>query len=188
MVAESDSGQLIRSLVRVPGSGWNQQVAGSTISDLGRLSNAAASVPVSRILPRDLSNPVCLKRPLPKSLAENNGQQPSPPPPQPQPQPQLQPATKRARVVYMTPANVMSHAGRIVPVSTSIGPVLFLPLQPQTVNSPPLTLSQSAVHQLIEERNSLRRQNMMLSQYCLRFHQVMEAAKKRRLAKNNLCK
>ena len=180
MVAESDSGQLIRSLVRVPGSGWNQQLAGQITLDLSRLSTKA---PVSQILPRDLLYSVCRKRPLPKSSAENNGQQPPP-----QPQPHLQPATKRARVVYMTPADVMSHAGRIVPVSTSIGPVLFLPLQPQTVNSPPLALSQSAVHQLIEERNSLRRQNMILSQYCLRFHQVMEAAKKRSLAKNNLCK
>ncbi|KAG7167953.1 putative protein TPRXL isoform X2 [Homarus americanus] len=50
MVAPHDTGDLVRSLVRVPGSGSDRS-AGSVCCDLARASTLAASVPVSTTLP-----------------------------------------------------------------------------------------------------------------------------------------
>ena len=50
MVAPHNTGDLIRSLIRVPGSGLDK-TAGSEFLDLGRTSSLAARVPVPRTLP-----------------------------------------------------------------------------------------------------------------------------------------
>ena len=60
MVAPRDEGDLVRSLVRVPGSGKNI-TADTSMMDLGRVSSMAASVPIS---------------PLPDALRRRNQQQP----------------------------------------------------------------------------------------------------------------
>lgn len=54
MVAPHDTGDLVRSLVRVPGSG-SDRAAGSVCFDLGRTSTLAAAVPVSLELPSALT-------------------------------------------------------------------------------------------------------------------------------------
>ena len=51
MVNPYDSGDLVRSLVRVVGSGFNYQEAGTKILNLAKVSSLAASVPISLTLP-----------------------------------------------------------------------------------------------------------------------------------------
>ena len=53
MVVPHDTGDLVRSLVRVPGSGSNLS-AGSECLNLGRVSNLAASVNIPSTLPPEL--------------------------------------------------------------------------------------------------------------------------------------
>lgn len=50
MVASFNEGQLTRSLVRVPNSGWDR-TAGSFVEDLSRVSSAAGMAPIPRNLP-----------------------------------------------------------------------------------------------------------------------------------------
>lgn len=56
MVVPHSTGQLVRSLVRIPGSGANRE-ANPTCLDLSNVSSLAATVPVSRTLPSALLSP-----------------------------------------------------------------------------------------------------------------------------------
>lgn len=201
MVAPHDTGDLVRSLVRVPGSG-SDRTAGSECLDLARASSLAASVPVPQSLPPALATPRVVQRPhasrneklggqvgvaagilqasgaasnssedrkrslsqVSSSSGNANGETNS--------------APKRARLVYMTPQQVMSQANRVVPLSTPAGPVLFLASQPQTPNSPPITLSEASIAQLIQERNSLRQENLALQQRLSLFQQLFKDKKR----------
>lgn len=70
MVAPSDTGALVRSLVRVPGSGSDSS-AGSVCCDLARASTLAASVPVNPTLPAALTS----NRPSQQSVAAKSPHQ-----------------------------------------------------------------------------------------------------------------
>ena len=211
MVASYDTGDLVRSLVRVPGSG-SDRTAGSECLDLARASSLAASVPVPMTLPAALATPKIIRvsphtsvneklesqvgaavaatatataaaagiiaaaaaaakpdrkrqRPLDSSEAGNSTGESAP-------------VTKRARIVYMTPQQVMSQASRLVSVSTPVGPVLFLPLQAQTQSSPPLALNEASLSQLIQQRNNLRQENQDLQQRLSLFQQLFKDKKR----------
>ena len=66
MVGPVDTGELVRSLVRIPGSG-HVRSAGTICLDLARVSTLAASVPVPQTLPPAL---VSHKQPPPQNAAD----------------------------------------------------------------------------------------------------------------------
>ena len=74
MVAGHVQGDLIRSLVRIPGSGWDTLMISVTL-DLGKMSDLVATIPVPSQLPQALigsRNPVAPKRihlPPPKRVS-----------------------------------------------------------------------------------------------------------------------
>ena len=192
MVAPHDTGDLVRSLVRVPGSG-SDRTAGSECLDLARASSLAASVPVPSTLPPALATPKVTpppakkldnqgvaagilpkssdsesrKRQLPESSSatEGNSAGTSPPP-------------KRARIVYMTPQELQSHASRVVPLNTPNGTVLFLAAEPRTANSPPINLSKASLAELIKERDNLRKENQELQKRLALFQQLFRDKKR----------
>ena len=82
MVAGHVQGDLIRSLVRIPGSGWDTLMISVTL-DLGKMSDLAATIRVPSQLPQALigsriqRNPVAPKRIHPEE--EDDDDKPPPP-------------------------------------------------------------------------------------------------------------
>ena len=195
MVVPYDTGDIIRSLVRVPGSG-SDRTAGSECLDLARVSSLAASVRVEPTLPAALATPkiIIRKSHHTSSLNEKLGSQvgtaagiikEAKPSGSGDHKRERQtgdlsaPVTKRARIVYMTPQQVMSQANRLVPISTPVGPILFLPLQAQMQNqTPPLSLNEASLSQLIQERNNLRQENRNLQERLSLFQQLFKDKKR----------
>ena len=195
MVAPHDTGDLVRSLVRVPGSG-SDRTAGSECLDLARASSLAASVPVPSTLPPTLVTPKVTPPPpppvnklgsqegvaagiLPRSSGTEGRKR------------QLDGSSeasdtsaptvlpKRARVVYMTPQELQNNASRVVPVNTPAGPVLFLAAQPRSETSPPIRFDQATLADLVRERDNLRQENQELQRRLTLFQQLFKD--KRRL-------
>lgn len=201
MVAPHETGDLVRSLVRVPGSGSDRS-AGSECLDLARASTLAASVPVPKTLPAALASPKVPQQSKNEKLvgqtgpaadvlggnsssangrSNTNGDRKRQRPEEPAETGNFSSessAPKRPRIVYMTPEQVLSHASRMVSVSTAAGPLLFLPLQPSTSNSPPSSLREASVSQLIQERNTLRQENQVLQQQLALFQQLFKDKKR----------
>lgn len=220
MVAPHDTGDLVRSLVRVPGSGYNR-TAGSVCFDLGRTSTLAATVPVSPVLPPALTGPrtaqsagpsISQKHQLnassklgsnigvnsgilktgaaiPSSTVATSRKRPCPQEPSVENTSPVnaessatgsrQPitmegllASKRARIVCLTPQQVAEHSRNIVQVSTPSGPMLFLPLPQQLLANTPVGLTPATIAQLLQERNNLRQENQVLQQQLSLFQQL----------------
>ena len=213
MVAPHNNGELLRSLVRVPGSGSNQELDCEPL-DLGRVSTLAATVqvkPIPRCLqtrkrssPTDLTPkqnsafgilhqtttiilpPGAPRSPLTGSLSSSSETSVIPagdphrtvhaggsarvPSVKRKLSPNSTPPPKMARFVYMTPQQVISQAGNLVPVSTPVGPVLFLPLHPE-VHTPSPSLGISLA-ELIRDRDTIRQENVKLKQIVSLFQQL----------------
>lgn len=193
MVGPADTGELVRSLVRIPGSGYDKS-AGSACLDLARVSTLAASVPVPQTLPPAL---VSQKQPPPQNVTDQTklgsktgaaiGALPKTLPVVPssrgrkrscaeeaatgsarssaassQSSGQSQPV-KRTRIVYMT-AEQLARCPNVSTVNTPSGPIFCMSLQSTSSNSPAPSISQDSLSQLLNERNSLRQQNVQLQQ------------------------
>lgn len=194
MVGPVDTGELVRSLVRIPGSGYDKS-AGSSCLDLARVSTLAASVPVPQTLPPALvskrlaqpqsvssqaklgSNTGAAIGALPSTFtvgpnsrgrkrscaeeASTGSARSSAAPAQSSGQ---SPPVKRTRIVYMT-AEQLTRCPNVLTVNTPSGPILCLSLQSPSSSNPSATpISQENLSQLVNERNSLRQQNLQLQQ------------------------
>ena len=182
MVAQHNPGYLVRSLVRVPGSGYNR-MAGSESLDLSRASSLAASVRVPQTLPAALVTPKIIKQvhaSVNEKLGSGFGVAAGILPSNPSGSgdrkrkhsrdtsegsystPELSLLPKRARLVYMTPQQIISMASRLVNIPTPAGSPLYLPLQNQEPSAPPLSFDEASTVQLIRESNNLRQVNQEL--------------------------
>ncbi|XP_066948203.1 uncharacterized protein [Macrobrachium rosenbergii] len=184
MVAPHDTGDLVRSLVRVPGSGSNR-AAGSECLDLGRASSLAASVPVPTTLPPALATPKVVRQTPPSvdklgsQVGVEAGILPAKPEDRKRQRSEELPGSdseasvpKRPRIFALTQASpvVSAQAGQFVVVS----------LQPQTSSPPSINFSGAAsLSQLIKERDNLRKENQELQKRLSLFHQLFKD--KRRL-------
>ena len=179
MVAPHNTGgDISRSLVRVPGSGYDFS-AGSECLNLARASYLAASVPIPSTLPPALVTRKMMtlspvnqegitagilprKRQLSESssfLGTNSR------------------APKRIRIVYMTPQELQDHASRIVPMDTPLGPFLFLTAQPKSETSPSPSPS-TTLSDLIKQRDNLRQENQELQRRLILFQQLFKDKKR----------
>ncbi|XP_063601308.1 uncharacterized protein LOC134785305 isoform X2 [Penaeus indicus] len=190
MVGPVDTGELVRSLVRIPGSGHDKS-AGSVCLDLARVSTLAASVPVPQTLPPAL---LSQKQPppqdqtklgsktgaaigaLPRTLtllpnsrgrkrscaeeAATSSARSSAASSQSSGQ---SPPVKRTRIVYMT-AEQLARCPNVSTVNTPSGPIFCMSLQSTSSNSPAPSISQDSLSQLLNDRNNLRQQNVQLQQ------------------------
>nr|BDT63583.1 MAG: hypothetical protein [Pasiphaea japonica whispovirus] len=185
MVAPHENGNLVRSLVRVPGSG-SDMTAGSEYLDLARTSSLAASVRIPQSLPaalttRRIPRPhVSLNDKLGGQVGTATGILTATDDPRHThfkdfsasggaANINCNPPRKRARLVYMTPQQVINQANRMVSVVSPVEHVLLLPMQPQTSQTSytpnsPISLTRASLAQLIQERNNLRQENQMLRQ------------------------
>lgn len=183
MVAPHDTGDLVRSLVRVPGSGSNRS-AGSECLDLGRASSLAASVPVPTTLPPALAMPTVVgptnsseNKKLGSQVGVTAGILPT----------KLANAEHRKRQRSQEtsedgsnsssakkPRIYTFHQAVSVPAS---GSVVLLALQPQTSSQPSVNLATS-LSQLIQERDNLRRENQELQNRLALFQQLFRDKKR----------
>ena len=208
MVAPHDTGDLVRSLIRVPGSGTDR-AAGAQWLDLARASSLAASVPVPQTLPPALANLNASLPPALTSVSEKlvmaNGvdvgivdetevnpsnRKRSSPSDAATPTTNTTnttttttpTVTKRARVMYMTKEQILSLAGRIVPVDTPNGPILVLQGLQAAAGSGQGNLkgnlSGASVSQLIQERDNLREENQRLQHRLNLFQQLFKDKKR----------
>ncbi|XP_027214724.2 uncharacterized protein [Penaeus vannamei] len=186
MVGPVDTGELVRSLVRIPGSGHDRS-AGSTCLDLARVSTLAASVPVPQTLPPAL---MPHKQPPPQyavdrtklgsntgaaigALLPNRGRKrscaeeastasarSSAASSQSSGQ---SPPVKRTRIVYMT-AEQLARCPNVSTINTPSGPIFCMSLRSTSSTTPAPAISQDNLSQLLNERNNLRQQNVQLQQ------------------------
>ncbi|XP_068209794.1 uncharacterized protein [Palaemon carinicauda] len=189
MVAPHDTGDLVRSLVRVPGSGSNR-AAGSECLDLGRASSLAASVPVPTALPPALANPKTLKQasasvskklgsevgatagilPTRPTVTEDRKRQRS----QESPEDNGESSHSKRPRVY-----TVSQGSHMVPVPTTVGSVVVVSVQPQTSSSPSVNVTEAAsLSQLIQERDNLRQENRELQKRLILFQQLFKDKKR----------
>ncbi|XP_047479514.1 uncharacterized protein LOC125032433 isoform X2 [Penaeus chinensis] len=192
MVGPVDTGELVRSLVRIPGSGYDKS-AGSACLDLARVSTLAASVPVPQTLPpalmsqrqppQNLTDQTKLgskagaaigafprtltlvpnsrgrKRSCAEEAATGSARSSAA---SSQSSGQSLPV-KRTRIVYMT-AEQLARCPNVSTVNTPSGPIFCMSLQSTSSNSPAPSISQDSLPQLLNERNTLRQQNVQLQQ------------------------
>ncbi|KAK7068133.1 hypothetical protein SK128_024287 [Halocaridina rubra] len=180
MVAPHETGALVRSLVRVPGSGSDRN-AGSDCLDLARVSTLAAAIPVPKTLPAALASAKAPPKPL-ESRNEKLIGKTAPVSGDGDRKRSLESSpvsmTKRTRLVYMTPEQVMNNANRIVTMSTASGPVLFMPLQAPSPSTSQPSVSEATITQLVQERNNLMQENQMLQRQLLLFQQLFKDKKR----------
>ena len=198
MVAPHEIGDLVRSLVRVPGSGFDYRTAGSQCLDLARASSLAASVPVPSTLPPALVTPTPPKRStttttsaavklgsqdgvtagiLPRIESTTDVHANDTTVSEPSPNAAFS-IPKRAKIVRMTREELSNNASRIVPLNTPAGPVLFLSAQPLSETSPPIHLDQLSLSELIKHRDELKRENEELRRRLILFRQLFKDKKR----------
>ena len=173
MVAPHDVGDLVRSLVRVPGSGSEYPTAGSECLDLARASSLAASVVVPTTLPPALATPK-VTPPAPSSSINkfitqegiNAGIS------------KITPVPKKVRIVKMTPQELQNNASRIMPINSPAGPVLYMTAKPQSETSPPVSLDKASLSVLMRERDNLKRENKELQRRLSLFQQLFKDKKR----------
>ena len=202
MVAPHDTGDLVRSLVRVPGSGFDYQTAGSKCLDLARASSLAASVPVPATLPSALATPVvknkeASSRTSAVKLGSQDGVTAGILPrtagstvttttttmnkrvlDDADDTSSVEPIPKRGRIVFMTPEELSKNASRVVPLNTPAGPVLLLTAQPASEISRPIRLDQLTLSELIKEKEKLKRENAELKRRLNLFGQLFKDKKR----------
>ena len=178
MVAEHDIGELQRSLIRVPGSGYNYLSDGTRLLNLGVTSGIAAAIPFI---------------PLPAAL--NNTPVSPPPPPPPPPMNNklmnldaairagiishddgtLKIENKKYKIIMMTPDELQKNTTRLVPIVTPYGNVLKLT---KSLPSESLPSSQSSekksLMELIHNVNVLKRDNEILQKRLSVFQQLFK--------------
>ena len=100
MVAPHDNGELVRSLVRIPGSGSGRK-SGAEYLNLARVSSLAATVNVPSTLPSTLTT---------RRVADADASSSSPPPP-PQPTKKLENATTQSSIgiIHQSTVDVVSR-------------------------------------------------------------------------------
>ena len=189
MVAPHNTGDLVRSLVRVPGSG-TEKSAGSECLDLSKVSSLAASVRVPQTLPPALATPKILQPQQLKSVNEkleteqglNAGiSRKRPCPSDSPPSPHADNSTtishtniaKKVRIQYMTKEEILNQPGTVVPINTPTGPILYL-INPQTPTNVHHTLTSATLTQLITERDELREKNRQMQQRLNLFLQLFK--------------
>ena len=191
MVAPHNTGDLVRSLVRVPGSG-TEKSAGSECLDLSKVSSLAASVRVPQTLPPALATPKILQPQQLKSVNEkleteqgvNAGisrKRPCPSDSPPSSHADNSTTTSHTniakkvriqyRVQYMTKEEILNQPGTVVPMNTPAGPILYL--RPHTTNVHP-NLTNATLTQLIAERDRLREENRQMQQRLNLFQQLFK--------------
>ena len=194
MVAPHNTGDLVRSLVRVPGSG-TEKSAGSECLDLSKVSSLAASVRVPQTLPPVLATPKILQPQQLKSVNEkleteqglnagiitNNNSRKRPCPSDSPPSPHADNSTtishtniaKKVRIQYMTKEEILNQPGTVVPINTPTGPILYL-INPQTPTNVHHTLTSAKLTQIINERDGLREENRQMRQRLNLFLQLFK--------------
>lgn len=186
MVAPHDTGDLVRSLVRVPGSGSNR-AAGSECLDLGRASSLAASVPVPTTLPAALTTLKVIRQPpasVSKKLGGHVGAKagilPTKPEDRKRQLSEVSPGSEAAAPKRPRLLTVRQASPLVVPGQPVIGPVMVVSLQPQTPPSTPtINFSGStSLSQLIQERDILRKENQELQKRLSLFHQLFKDKKR----------
>ena len=181
MVAPHDTGELVRSLVRVPGSGYDYEKVGSKSLDLGRASSLAALVSVP---------------PLPAVL--NNTPVSPPPPPMNNQKLQDKESAVRAgiigsggggpskivvnnkvyKVIMMTPAELQKNAKRLVPIFTPQGNFLSLTAQSLPSENLPSRSKKPSLQELIHSVNMLKQENKILEKRLCLFQQLFKDKKR----------
>ena len=164
MVLPFDRGELVRSLVRVPGSGTDKK-AGSECLDLSKVSSLVAAIRTPSELPPALISPKVNPPPPPSKMVADEvvaagiipkqwlGKRPSPSLPNDVP-------PKKARLIFMTVEEVKNNASRITVANTSSGPILSM--KSTTPISPPLDLTQVSLADLNKELDRLRQERKEL--------------------------
>lgn len=193
MVAPHDTGDLVRSLVRVPGSGRDRTMA-SVCCDLSNVSSYAATVPVPQALPPAIARPL-VEPQQPEINPRENGSDPKDltsthKRARPQPSeisrginsvPQIDvsrdnrsslPTLKRLRVVYLTPQQVGQRTGQPPNLSLTMSIVQMQPQQQQQ------QLSTIDIAQLLQERDDLRGENLALQKRLALFQQLFRDKKR----------
>ncbi|KAK7083315.1 hypothetical protein SK128_022586, partial [Halocaridina rubra] len=190
MVADYNSKDLIRSLVRVPKSGRDASLE-SSLLDLSNVSQLAATIPVSRTLPPELSRPFGKKnqgnrtenknviaKPLLQELKETSAgakkrslaEEPMVGANMVMGQEQSAPPNKRVCVTYMTKADAVRAFpwGRFVNIpSGTVYVVSGLQAQPQA-----LDISGDSTLKLLQQREALQQENRALHQQLALFQQL----------------
>ncbi|XP_064099909.1 uncharacterized protein LOC135210901 [Macrobrachium nipponense] len=185
MVAPHEVGDLVRSLVRIPGSGHDRTMPSSCL-DLAKVSVVAASVPISTTIPPAIARPLAQRETNRRGAKDREGPVASRTekrgnasggenvehPPMKKPchvvvngrHPQLVMGT--SAVVIGTPVQLMFHSGQQI--------------QPQA----PVQIGASAgsstpsVSQLLQEVSSLQAENVSLNERLSLFHQLFKDKKR----------
>ena len=161
MVVPYDSGDLVRSLVRVPGSGFDKN-AGSKSLDLSKVSSLAAMVYVPSELPSALVTPKKPQPPLPKeSICQNRKR--------PLPNDSLS-NNNNPKKMCLTLEGMVKNAIPPFILTTPSGPIVCYIKQQET--PPPLDLTQASLTELIKLRDHLMLENKELQKKLAIFKQL----------------
>ena len=187
MVAPYVTGGIVRSYVRITGSGRDRAAVAESL-DLSNVSQLAASVPVPQTLPEALRKPQVDLSPAQANkpgantvvvhdgvvkLSESNKRPNAIPP--------TESAPKRTRfnVVHSPAQQVVNQQRKTMFVQTSDGPAILVPVHGNQTQSPSQPQSGSSVGiispgELIRERDNLRRENLHLRRRLHVFQQLFK--------------